>query len=1113
MSDDREQRLERVLADYLHAVEAGQEPDRDELLRNHHDLADELASFFRNRDDLQRRASPLVRQAAALDVTQGAEGDGSVEVGDRVVYFGDYELLQEIARGGMGVVFRARQRSLNRVVALKMILAGQLASEADVTRFRTEAEAAANLDHPNIVPVYEVGIHEGRHYFSMKLIEGGSLADRIGSLGKDPRAAARLLATVARAVHYAHQRGILHRDLKPANILLEADGTPQVVDFGLARRVGGIATQTGAVVGTPCYMAPEQARAEKQITTAADVYALGAILYECLTGQPPFRADNVVDTLLRVAEEEPRHPRSLAAGADRDLSVIALKCLSKEPARRYESALALAEDLERWLRHEPIRARPAGPFERLILWGRRRPTQAALVSVSVLSALALAVVVAVSTARILEEKAKVEEREKRVADLEVKVREQVERAERHLGELCTTQGHQYREQGDWSAALLCFAQAARVDGNNPERRAAHRLNYRSCLARGLKLVDVLDLHDPGALLKESPGFPWWPLPGSGWGEEKGDLWMGGELSARSADGRIQARAYDRSDGPWPKYVVTVEDTRTRKELLRYGSEQDDPVHLSLSAAGRWLVVWWDESRILGRRDTVARVIDLQTGRSFAPLADVRLRQAWVSPDGRRLLAVEADKGKEGKAHLWDLQTGERLPASLPLPDQLAGAATGFGPGGILLIAQGEEVIVLDARTGEPGRFSPLSTSGTIRATAISPDGRRVATLSDKGVRVWDLTRGGFITPYLPRKGNPGRGSLAFAPDGRLLLVEPSGKTGYVWEIATLDGLADTTDRARLRDPLTVEVVPAGGGPASVLVHDFPVQDQALDPEGKFLVTLSTRERTARERPLLATWPRVPWEVRLWDITTGTARTLASGSTVFPEGAFVFRSDGRQLLAGTPDSWSLWDVASGEELIRLPKDTCDAVFDPSGNVVVLTMDEQARVAVTDAEGRAPVAQDSEIFKSAPPLLSEDGKYVLAVGVENEAILARAVDGRCLFRARPESRPEGLAVSPDGQRLLTVTSLMALRPVALLWDVSTGRAIDDLRRPGSEGIPLFIRTGRKRVRVHPSVWAATPEERDAKELVREAELLSGWRWKEDGVWSLSPDELRELLRERR
>ncbi len=305
--------------------------------------------------------------------------------------FGDYELLEEIAQGGMGVVFKALQKSIRRVVALKMILAGQLATTNQIRRFRTEAEEAGSLDHPNIVPIYQVGERQGQHYFTMKLIEGGPLSAQVKNFVTQPRAAARLVAEVARAVHYAHQRGILHRDLKPGNILLDAGGQPHVTDFGLAKHMGGpeAATQSGAIMGTPSYMAPEQACGRKDLSTAVDIYSLGAVLYELLTGRPPFLGDNTMSTLSQVLERDPVPPSTLQRKLDRALETVCLKCLRKEPDRRYATAEALAEDLERWLAGEPIQARPASTSERFRKWVRRHPALAALMLVSTLALLAL----------------------------------------------------------------------------------------------------------------------------------------------------------------------------------------------------------------------------------------------------------------------------------------------------------------------------------------------------------------------------------------------------------------------------------------------------------------------------------------------------------------------------------------------------------------------------------------------------------------------------------------------------------------------------------------------------------------------------------------------------
>src|SRR5213596_261926 len=294
---------------------------------------------------------------------------------------GDYELLAVVGRGGQGVVYRAHQKSLNRTVALKMISLGSWATEAHLKRFRREAEAAASLEHSGIVPIYEVGEGDGCCYFSMRFVEGGQL-DQV--MKREPislRDATKLIAKVARTVHYAHEHGIVHRDIKPGNILLDAKGEPLLTDFGLARLVEAESTitRTREALGTPSYMAPEQAAGEqRKLSNATDVYGLGAVLYQLLTDHPPFAGGTTYETIKLLLDTEPRQPRLLNPKIDRDLSTICLKCLEKDPQRRYPSALALAEDLERWLKHEPIHARRTGIFARGRKWVRRNPASALL---------------------------------------------------------------------------------------------------------------------------------------------------------------------------------------------------------------------------------------------------------------------------------------------------------------------------------------------------------------------------------------------------------------------------------------------------------------------------------------------------------------------------------------------------------------------------------------------------------------------------------------------------------------------------------------------------------------------------------------------------------------
>lgn len=389
-----DEQLAVLLATLLEEARSGRTPDIEAVAREYPDLAAELRELWGTAmlaEDFGNFASDLASDLKTLvPASRSASTSAAAALQDAVVcprpteqslpaegrIFGDYELLEELGRGGMGVVYKARQRSLARLVAVKMLLRGEHASEIDLVRFRAEAESAAHLDHPNITPVYEVGTFEGQPFFSMKYVDGITLSQRLAEGPLSPREAAELLLPVCRAIAAAHRRGVLHRDLKPSNILIDREGQPHVSDFGLAKRSTSVSgpvnsrpasshlTFSGAILGTPSYMAPEQAAARRgEIGPASDVYSLGTILYHMLTGRPPFQAASPVDTVLMVLEQDPLPPRLLNPKADRDLEMIALKCLQKPQDLRYQTADELADDLQAYLANEPISARATSVWQ------------------------------------------------------------------------------------------------------------------------------------------------------------------------------------------------------------------------------------------------------------------------------------------------------------------------------------------------------------------------------------------------------------------------------------------------------------------------------------------------------------------------------------------------------------------------------------------------------------------------------------------------------------------------------------------------------------------------------------------------------------------------------
>ena len=407
----RDDRFDEVIADYLDAIEAGQEPDEEDLLQRHADLAESLQAFFADHRRMRGFLGPSppateetsARERVPVDAeadepkTRPVADEPTLPVQDEgpdslAIRLGDFRLIEEIARGGMGVVYRARQESLNRDVALKMIRAGDLADPEEIRRFRTEAESAAQLDHPGIVPIYQVGFEMGNHYFSMALIHGRSLAQMIEHGPLAPLRAVEYISKVARAVHYAHGQGVIHRDIKPGNVLVDQNDEPKVTDFGLAKQIKedeGM-TMSGQILGTASYMPPEQASGNQdEVSVCSDVYSLGALLYAVTTGRAPFVGQNPLDILLDVLSEEPPAPRSLNDRIPRDLETVTLKCLQKAPQQRYATAAELADDLDRILDGRPVKARRITIAERAWRWCKRKPASAATILLSVVLLIAV----------------------------------------------------------------------------------------------------------------------------------------------------------------------------------------------------------------------------------------------------------------------------------------------------------------------------------------------------------------------------------------------------------------------------------------------------------------------------------------------------------------------------------------------------------------------------------------------------------------------------------------------------------------------------------------------------------------------------------------------------
>ncbi len=946
----------------------------------------------------------LIRQGLE-DNTPTLTGDGPVQKAEpiepasalgTVRYFGDYELLEEIARGGMGIVYKARQTSLNRVVALKMILSGEFAGGAEIKRFQIEAEAVAQLDHPNIVPIYEIGEHLGRHYFSMKLVEGGSLALRREKFLGDQKGVARLMSRVARAVHYAHQRGILHRDLKPGNILLDGRGEPHVTDFGLAKRVnsGQEMTISGTAMGTPHYMAPEQAAGKtKHLSTAADIYSLGAILYLLLTGKPPFESDSPLEVMRMAVEQEPEPPSSLRKTLDSDLETICLKCLEKSENARYGSAETLADDLDRWLRHEPIVARPSTGWERGIKWVRRKPVVAALsASVVVVLLIAMAGIFwqwrQADIARKNAEARALSETQAKVA-----ANEQRHRAEEALVQIELQRVEELLRQDNAREALPRLARLVR---ENPSNRVA-TARLISALTQRTFALPIAKPRDEifSQFAKFSPD--------------------GLRLAGISSENTV--RVWDWQTGQWIG------------SPLRHDGNVNS---VEFSPDGQFIATASD--------DKSARVWNARRGRLIGkPMAHKEaVERAFFSRTGQQVVTVSAD----GSARVWDAATGDALIDPLEHGGRLTAVELSADGGRLLTASVDGAARVWAIPSGKLVLETPKEGPG-LRSASFSPDETKVLTVreSTSSVAVWDAVSGRLIWKEFTRYITDVYAiDATFTPDGTRIIMNISDDTVRMADAETGEPVLDP-----LRHHEQVESVTSSGDglylltsardqtgriwdaesakPASEMFFNQGIA--SLDPSGQRVATMSIHGVLVRDTLPGAALPD--------KLRHGLAKLNAEGAR--------FSRDGKYVLISSPFRAQMWLADSGHRSItniQSPGLFRSAVLSPDGGMIAIGSSDRT-VCLWDARTGETVGEALPHASTVNAVrFSPDGGKLASACADGTVWVWDVRLRRVLFETRKKAWPLSfLEFSPDGQVIVSGDE----RGGTSAWSAQTGEWFSD------------------------------------------------------------------------
>ena len=1042
--------LDDALADYLRAVSTELRVDRDAFLQRYPEFAEELKEFMANHDRAEQIGRSLGGRRAAdrIDILSGP---------DQVRFIGNYELLEVIARGGMGIVYKARHTTLDRTVALKM-LSPKSHESHDQSRFQSEAEAAAALEHPNIVAIYDVGAHEHLPFYSMQFIDGADLREHLRDGPLPAVKAARLLVKLADAVEYAHQRGVLHRDLTPGNVLIDKRGEPYVADFGLAKIIHEDTNRThsGVVLGTPSYMAPEQAAGNsKLVTIAVDIYGLGAILYAMLTGRAPFEGQGSLDVLHKVAHEPPRAPRDLVPEVPRDLEMICLKCLHKQPADRYASALDVRHDLERFLRHEPVLARPLAVAERAWRWCRRNPLVANLTIVLLLVLLTAAAGGAIlawreSQARQQAEAARLREREAR------------ELVDANLMDAYTTNGHQARIANEQADSLLWYATAADL-AQDADRladammRAQRRIRFVPQPVRAAMIpgrLNTLAFHPSSKYLLCQTGQEelfYWDLSASrppqlvrGLAKVSRAAWSPDGALLAVGNGAGQFRVLQTVDGatlldkPFPQAIAAIEflvdrpsiavASERRIEIVTLGKvpEVEEPeilecpanvVDLTINEAGTRLVALCDDNTAvvfdISRQSGTRQQLFEPLPHTYVPGAGAGSAVRPIFLDSHRLLVVH-----QGRGRIHDLTSGEQR-ADFDIGVNLVITANEDGS---RMIVGGDRYARLWNMSNVTRSHRLLHREGVI-AACFHPNGRLAATGSrDRRVKLWELRTGRVIGDLVHHNQVSG---VQISPDGQLIATAQRDGLVRIWRIP----VEDDTPKYSIPNPggvVWTKTTPDGAG---WFLSGAPEDQERL----RSFQVYSFDDG----RPLGAAIPLGGW---LQDADMSPDATTVVTATLPEESATA--QSGAVRPAGELQFWTWPDGTVRMPPIPLMARPVLTCWQPSGGLVAVLL-ENGRISLFHA-ATGQLARQLVLSKAPAPLamrqqglvFSPDGQWLAAFGADTNVELYHQSDNWSLVALLPgKGACQHLEFSPQGDHLVLVRDSGEVR----VWNLETRREV--------------------------------------------------------------------------